>query len=64
MSRRPFIELLQTIGFKTGLGASLMALGNSALGWEKTHNMDFWLDVDMFNGLISDGLPHTIIKRQ
>ncbi|MEI3444294.1 MAG: hypothetical protein V8R04_08985 [Bacteroides thetaiotaomicron] len=30
--------------FKTGLGASLMALGNSALGWEKTHNMDLgWM---------------------
>ena len=37
--------------FKTGLGASLMALGNSALGWEKTHNMDLGLDVDMFKGL-------------
>ena len=33
------------------LGASLMALGNSALGWEKTHNMDLGLDVDMFKGL-------------
>lgn len=36
--------------FKTGLGATLMALGNSSLGWEKTHNMD--LDVDMFKGLL------------
>ena len=37
--------------FKTGLGASLMALGNKSLGWEKTHNMDLGLDVDMFKGL-------------
>ena len=38
--------------FKTGLGATLMALGNSSLGWEKTHNMDLGLDVDMFKGLL------------
>ena len=38
--------------FKTGLGASLMALGNNGLGWEKTHNMDLGLDVDMFKGLL------------
>ena len=29
-----------------------MALGNSSLGWEKTHNMDLGLDVDMFKGLL------------
>lgn len=38
--------------FKTGLGATLMALGNNSLGWEKTHNMDLGLDVDMFKGLL------------
>ena len=38
--------------FKTGLGANLMALGNRGLGWEKTHNMDFGVDLDLFNGLI------------
>ena len=38
--------------FKTGLGANLMALGNSSLGWEKTHNMDFGVDVDIFKGLL------------
>ena len=29
-----------------------MALGNNGLGWEKTHNMDLGLDVDMFKGLL------------
>lgn len=38
--------------FKTGLGANLMALGNRGLGWEKTHNMDLGVDLDLFNGLI------------
>ena len=38
--------------FKTGLGANLMALGNRGLGWEKTHNLDFGIDLDLFNGLI------------
>lgn len=38
--------------FKTGLGATLIALGNNSLGWEKTHNMDIGLDVDMFKGLL------------
>ncbi len=38
--------------YKTGIGASLMGLGNSGLGWEKTHNMDLGLDVDMFKGLL------------
>ena len=38
--------------FKSGLGASLMALGNNGLGWEKTHNMDLGIDVDMFKGLL------------
>lgn len=44
--------------FKTGLGASLMALGNSALGWEKTHNMDLGLDVDLFKGLVQMNLSY------
>lgn len=38
--------------FKTGLGATLMALGNSGLGWEKTHNMDIGVDADLFHGLL------------
>ena len=37
--------------YKTGLGASLIALGNSNLGWEKTGNWDFGVDLDMFDGL-------------
>lgn len=37
--------------FKTGLGANLMALGNKGLGWEKTHNVDLGIDLDLFNGL-------------
>ncbi len=42
--------------FKTGLGANLMALGNRWLGWEKTHNMDFGVDVGYLQWLIPDGL--------
>ncbi|WP_303011831.1 SusC/RagA family TonB-linked outer membrane protein [uncultured Bacteroides sp.] len=38
--------------YKTGVGASLMALGNRNLGWEKTGNWDIGLDVDMLDGLI------------
>lgn len=38
--------------YKTGIGASLMALGNNNLGWEKTRNMDLGLDLDMFKGLV------------
>ena len=37
--------------YKTGLGASLIALGNSNLGWEKTGNWDFGVDLNMFDGL-------------
>ncbi len=44
--------------FKTGLGASLMGLGNNALGWEKTHNMDLGLDVDLFKGLLQMNLSY------
>lgn len=44
-------QIITNNWFKTGLGASLMALGNNALGWEKTHNMDLGLDVDLFKGL-------------
>lgn len=38
--------------YKTGIGASLMALGNHDLGWEKTHNLDVGIDLQMFNGKI------------
>lgn len=38
--------------YKTGLGASLIALGNRNLGWEKTRNWDLGLDLNMLNGLI------------
>ena len=38
--------------YKTGIGASLIALGNDNLGWEKTHNMDLGLDLDMLKGLV------------
>lgn len=44
-------QIITNNWFKTGLGASLMALGNNALGWEKTHNMDLGLDLDLFKGL-------------
>lgn len=37
--------------YKTGVGASLIALGNSNLGWEKTGNWDIGVDLDLFNGL-------------
>ena len=38
--------------YKTGLGASLIALGNRNLGWEKTRNWDLGLDLNILNGLI------------
>lgn len=38
--------------YKTGVGASLIALGNRNLGWEKTRNWDLGLDLNMFKGLV------------
>lgn len=38
--------------YKTGVGASLMGLGNKNLGWEKTGNWDLGLDLNLFKGLI------------
>lgn len=51
-------QIITNNWFKTGLGASLMGLGNSALGWEKTHNMDLGLDVDLFKGLLQMNLSY------
>lgn len=38
--------------YKTGVGASLIALGNAGLTWETTNTLDVGFDVRMFNGLI------------
>lgn len=38
--------------YKTGIGSGIIALGNSDLGWEKTHNIDFGVDMDLFKGLV------------
>ena len=51
-------QIITNNWFKTGLGASLMGLGNNALGWEKTHNMDLGLDVDLFKGLFQMNLSY------
>lgn len=44
-------QVINNRWYKTGIGAELMALGNRNLGWEKTGNWDFGLDLDMFKGL-------------
>lgn len=51
-------EVITSNWYKTGIGASLMALGNVNLGWEKTHNMDLGLDVDAFKGLLQMNLSY------
>ena len=38
--------------YKTGIGSGIIALGNSNLGWEKTHNFDFGVDMDLLKGLV------------
>ncbi len=40
--------------YKTGIGSGIIALGNSNLGWEKTHNFDFGVDMDLLKGFSSD----------
>lgn len=38
--------------YKTGIGSSIIALGNDNLGWEKTGNFDFGVDLDALDGLV------------
>ena len=43
-------QILSEEWYKTGFGASLMALGNKDLAWEKTKELDLGIDVQLFNG--------------
>lgn len=43
-------QILSEEWYKTGFGASLMALGNKELAWEKTKELDLGIDVQLFNG--------------
>lgn len=45
-------SILTNEWYKTGIGASIVALGNDNLGWEKTGNFDFGVDFDALDGLI------------
>lgn len=45
-------EVMTGDWYKTGIGAGMIALGNKNLGWEKTHDIDLGLDLDMLKGLI------------
>ncbi len=38
--------------YRTGIGASLVALGNSGLTWETTNTLDVGFDIQMLDGLI------------
>lgn len=38
--------------YKTGFGASLMALGNKNLGWEKTKKLNVGVDLEALNGIV------------
>lgn len=43
-------KILSDEWYKTGFGASLMALGNKNLTWEKTKSLDVGFDLQLFNG--------------
>ena len=43
-------QILSDEWYKTGFGASLMALGNKDLAWEKTKELDLGIDIQLFNG--------------
>lgn len=51
-------KIINSSWYKTGIGADLMGMGNKNLGWEKTHNWDFGLDLDMFKGLVQMNLSY------
>ncbi len=44
-------QVINDAWYKTGFGATLIALGNRDLGWEKTRNLDVGVDVDLWQGL-------------
>lgn len=44
--------------YKTGVGAELMGMGNKNLGWEKTHNWEVGLDMDLYKGLVQMGFSY------
>lgn len=39
--------------YRTGVGASLIALGNSGLTWETTNTLDVGFDIQMLDGLVN-----------
>lgn len=45
-------EYLTGTRYHFGQGAALMALGNSALGWQKTHEQNYGVDFDMWDNRI------------
>lgn len=45
-------KILNDEWYKTGFGATLMALGNRGLGWEKTKTFDVGMDIQLFRGAI------------
>lgn len=51
-------KIINNEWYKTGIGAELMGMGNQNLGWEKTHNWDLGLDMDIFKGLVQMNLSY------
>lgn len=45
-------KILNDEWYKTGFGATLMALGNRKLGWEKTKTLDVGFDLQLFHGAV------------
>lgn len=51
-------QVINDSWYKTGFGASLMALGNRNLGWETTKNLDLGLDFDLFKGALQGSFSY------
>ena len=48
--------------YKTGYGATLIALGNENLGWEKKYKTNFGIDFEIFNGILNLSADYYIEK--
>lgn len=48
--------------YKTGYGATLIALGNDNLGWEKKYKTNFGVDFAIFNGVLNLSADYYVEK--
>ena len=55
-------ETIDDEWYKTGYGATLIALGNEDLGWEKKYKTNFGIDFEIFKGILNLSADYYIEK--